>query len=1113
MKKTISLLIAFVLLFSVISIPSGASDTQARAFLRIDNILEFTWSCEDADTVDIYGTENPGAEDKVNIVTDLNATLGAYKYDFLSKGERTYNEYYVFEFKRDNILSKRKIVKTEFVIKRRDKKIRNIEHPFIAADTESVARVKELIQTDESYKRTYDKLIEDCDNRVKDYVEPDQIDSSSISTGSFPINIYYLGIAYALSGEEKYLVAGRNGLMYVLNYIQEKPSIAVEIKNDYWYIEEALLGYDLLYNGLNEVDRQIIENGLLRPWAERLAAVGRGRSANQGGVNHVVQTIGLLLKDQELIDLGLNREGYGLRFNWLNAINDDGTMWNQPPMYMVGSAQYYYRLAESYWNSGYDMFDETISGERTTEFLGYDANFREAEYGDNVTVENMNPMKTRMSFFFNYIYPDRTYPRFGDTDSVIAYNLKYNSGMSKEIYEIVNSRMDDPRASWIISEAQGNNRERGIIPYRSLFLADTLKETENFKIGNEYFAEKGYNKLGSTMFNDYGLAFLRSPGKAEDSTTATLFWKRYQEPHGHSDMLNMTLYGAGALNIRDMGSFTYGSKVQANYTTKTVGHNTVVIDETEHWPAAGSYTTEQLFEGESSRGFLENAAIGPKSRVVKGWSDRMYSQGRNGIDSTLSRTLWQIDDYAIDIFRATNDGKTHSFDYLLNINGELTSSSRELKQEADETISLGNKNEGYTYIQKLKKSGVSNEMWHNEYSIKDGGKLRISMLGGDDMEVISAKAANRDYEFVDEKLVVRKTSAEDTTFISVMQPKRENEAFRTVTEIPVKLRGKVIDWSNAVKISDNTGTDDIFIYGETYGVKEAGDLQSDGESAFLRTINGEDAVLGGLGARVVSGRNISLSFKSQSSMQFTKMCDGCYRLDMGDGEQRETGVRISGLGEGYTVYKTELSENNNLVKYSDSLSFNVERGVIYIIAKGDSYAKMDENICLDFSNTKESAGELTNSVKVKVLEKAPDGIIIEAEDFFEEEGGKVILADYDTDSHSKMTDASAFYGWDYNGHTLKWKINLPAAGKYHLMYSYSTLGDGGADRTLQINDSVAYSMHFNMTNSWRDRKFGLLQNDDGSDILFDFKEGENIITMVNIGNGLNLDYIKIIPAE
>ena len=81
------------------------------------------------------------------------------------------------------------------------------------------------------------------------------------------------------------------------------------------------------------------------------------------------------------------------------------------------------------------------------------------------------------------------------------------------------------------------------------------------------------------------------------------------------------------------------------------------------------------------------------------------------------------------------------------------------------------------------------------------------------------------------------------------------------------------------------------------------------------------------------------------------------------------------------------------------------------------------------------------------------------------------------------------------------------------MYSYSTLGDGGADRTLQINDSEVYAMHFNMTNSWRDRKFGLLQNDDGSDILFDFKEGENIITMVNIGNGLNLDYIKLIPAE
>lgn len=1119
MKKLIPVLIIFSLFLSFMPAVHGTEDDSSyTAFLTIENKVEFTWPKERDGKISIYGTDDPDSSNMVSVVENIHADCGNHSFDFIAEG-KTYHNYYIFELTQGSATNT-KIVETGFYMPRVSKEITNLNHPYLMATEKDVERVKGLIAAgNEVYTKNYNNLIKNAERYINLYGETEALEQSK-SSGVCDV-MPNIGAAYVLSGDERYLDIGLHCLMLLVDYIYENTSVATEAKNDYWYIEEVAIGYDFLYNGINEVDRQVIENGLFKEWTARLDALPRGQMSNQGGVNHVLPTIGLLLKSHDMIMRGLFREDYGLYYSFLNAVNDDGSMWNQPPMYFSGQVGYWYRLAQMFYNSGYDMFNEKVSGTRTTREYwentlaqSSSTNYRESDLGDIVEVEDRQVFKSLLNYIFYFAYSDRSYPNLADTDASFNYGLR-TGVLSTDIFETAFKHYGDSRVQWFLADTKGANREKGSFGhYYEMFYAEPEIGEGEFYIGNGYFDKAGYNKLGSSMFNDYGQAILRSRGSGNKVTNIGLYWKRFIETHGHSDALNLTMFANGQMALYDPGSYTYGSDVHNQYARRAIGHNTVIIDETDHWPSKGDSLYDSLSPNkqESTRGFLDNAAIGPVTRALKAYTNRAYSKDRNGIDSSLQRTVWQIDDYAIDVFKATGDGDNHTYDYLLNVSGEILSSSLTLNKEADETAALGDKN-GYQYVQKIAKSNPTNLLWNNAYSLNKGGKLNVTMTGGEDTQVVTGKASNAAYSYENEKLIVRRSSNGSATFITVLDPAVDGEEFRHVTELPVTLKGKKIDWASAVKVSRDD-VDDTFIYGESYGTKKAGKLYSDAETAFYRERGGEDTIFGMLNGKYICGEDIALDFKSNTSMQFTKLGDGCYRLDMGQGSQTDTSVTISGLGNGYNVFEMALSDEVILtpVVSQNGTSFSARAEGIYIIAKDGAEDCMSAPLRVTFDISDDDYAGM--SVVSDVNDAPEKGIIIEAEDIVEESGGEVAYISAEDSHTTQNPNGTGIYKWDNVKHTLTWNVTVPKTGQYKVLFRYSTKSDSGAKREFIVNGGEAVRIHFNGTGEWTyNRHIGELLDAEGNEQTFEFKEGLNTVTMVNAGNSLNFDYIMLVPAD
>ena len=266
MKKLISVLITVSLLLTFMPAALAAEENgMFSAFLTIENKVEFTWTADAAAKLSIYGTDDPDSGEKVTVVENMHADCGSHSFDFIAEG-KTYHNYYIFELTKGGA-KETKIVETGFYMPRVSKEITNLNHPYLMATEKDVERVKALVAAgDAVYKKNYDNLIKNAERYINLYSETEAlVQSNSDDVCDILPNI---GAAYVISGDKRYLDIGLHCLMLLVDYIYENTSVATEAKNDYWYIEEVAIGYDFLYNGINEVDRQVIENGLFREWTK-----------------------------------------------------------------------------------------------------------------------------------------------------------------------------------------------------------------------------------------------------------------------------------------------------------------------------------------------------------------------------------------------------------------------------------------------------------------------------------------------------------------------------------------------------------------------------------------------------------------------------------------------------------------------------------------------------------------------------------------------------------------------------------------------------------------------------------------------------------------------------
>lgn len=1096
----------------------SANGNDITATMTIDNKINFEFG-DLKKTVSIYGTDDI-AEQGVLVASGVDTESGEYLYDFIAEGSTYYNHYIIMV----DGSSESYTVDTQFFFPRISKEITNLTHPFVATTQADIDRTKELIKTDEFYKSKYDNYIILADKYADAllgleelYPRGDGRNTTSISNAS------HCAAMWVLSDNPKYLQAARHFLLLVTDYLQDNEAIQTETKNDGWSVLPCATIYDLIYNGLNEVDRQVIENGALRKWVNTFSNISRGHMLNIGHNNEVNLIVGLVLKDQECVDRAINRENYGYKFLMLNSINDDGSQWNYPSMYFSGRVSDFFTMAEWMYRSGYDVFNYSLSGTRPTEWWSYSANYRDVENGDIAVVEAKYPLKESLDFAFNYVYADGMFPVLGDTKTG-TYGL---NDTFKEVFEIAYKHYDDTRVNYILSDWFGKLRNPGqaqpetqprsrgsFTSALGMINAEPMLKGGEYIIGNEQFAAKGYNKLGNSMFLDYGQLIFRSLDNTAESVNTSIFWKNYYDPgHGHNDLMSVTLYGCGKELLKDMGSYAYGTNRQAGYAAETASHNLIMIDnknyQNDGYEAPPSYV---------HRGIMENLAIGPYSKAVKCWSDRMYRNEPNW--GTMTRTLWQIDDYVVDFYTAEMKG-THKFDYLLNLDVDALTETTLNATDMAGTEPLEAEG-GLSFVRPYKKANTD-ALWSNTYSIADGGNFRMTMLGGEETDVYISKAITDADTYTAEKLVARRNADDKTTFISVFEPVDGDEAFRTITPIDVNLKGNKIDWAKAVQVVDSEkGNTDTIMYGYSYGNKEAGKLSSDGDTAFLRQDGMGDAILGGVGMKYISGEKVAMKFNTLTSAQLTRLGENIWRLDISDGKQTNGKVTLYGMPSGLKVFKGNLSGSMVLeeVDMYSYMNFPIEKNGIYIIAESEALA-----LSIPQANVNMDKGQETTYNYDRILEISniggntvdvlPEGEILEAEDFTSTVGGETIkFASYDNDSHSTNNPyGTGFYGWDKTGYEITWKFNVEKAGKYRIVLRYSTMATDGAMRSFSVNGQEPYVLSFSATDGWGIRESAYLKNIDGTYYECELNAGENTLVMDNISSALNLDCFSFVPVE
>ncbi|HJN14903.1 MAG TPA: carbohydrate-binding protein, partial [Armatimonadota bacterium] len=123
------------------------------------------------------------------------------------------------------------------------------------------------------------------------------------------------------------------------------------------------------------------------------------------------------------------------------------------------------------------------------------------------------------------------------------------------------------------------------------------------------------------------------------------------------------------------------------------------------------------------------------------------------------------------------------------------------------------------------------------------------------------------------------------------------------------------------------------------------------------------------------------------------------------------------------------------------------------------------------------------------------GALIEAEDAFEQSGGRIEICE--KNGASEM----AFRMWDKPGHALEWAMGAGADGPRTLLAKYAT-GSASATRRVEIGGAAA-ELKVSNTGGWDQWEYvGVPVTVEG---------GTNVVRMVNAGGSLNLDWLALAP--
>ena len=143
-------------------------------------------------------------------------------------------------------------------------------------------------------------------------------------------------------------------------------------------------------------------------------------------------------------------------------------------------------------------------------------------------------------------------------------------------------------------------------------------------------------------------------------------------------------------------------------------------------------------------------------------------------------------------------------------------------------------------------------------------------------------------------------------------------------------------------------------------------------------------------------------------------------------------------------------------------------------------------------------------------------ILLEAESSFAQRRGQAKPYTH----RAFLSNGIGLGSWTELRHELSWALDAPASGTYALVLKGAVWDAAGARRALAVdgrdlNNSVpvlfACTDGFGATSAeWR---HFTVAGPDGQALPLELTAGRHTLTMVNYANGLNLDYLALVPLD
>jgi len=599
------------------------------------------------------------------------------------------------------------------------------------------------------------------------------------------------GVLYNITGEQKYADLVRNIL---LKYATLNPTlknhpqatstspgrIFWQALNDANWMVYSGMAFDLVYNGLNEADRKIIEEGAFKPEVD---FVTKDLSPWFNLIhNHAVWAtagvgmIGIATNNQTYIDLAL-----------------EGTQHN-------GSSGFYALLDQLFSPDGYYTEGPYYTRYALLPFIIFSNALNNKYPSKNIFTYRNSILKKAINTAIQYSNTDGKFFAFNDA----MKDKDYTTSEMVMALDIYTKAYGLDTTFLPIAKKQHNL----LLTKSGIQLAEALNNAKNKSV---VFPYKTIENTDGAKGNKGGVSILRS-GKGANLTSIIYKYSSHGLSHGHYDKLNINLFDKGNEILQDYGAARfvgveqkYGGRYlpeNAGFATQTIAHNTMVVDETSHFNATEKIA-EQFWPVKNYSNFENEKVLAMSVSDSNAYKNVILKR------SLFMLTLPDQPKLIIDIFH-TQSSKTHQYDLPFYYLGQFIHSSVEYTYAKTTMYPLGQKN-GYQYLWKEGEAKVKDATVQMTF-LNERDFYTISTMVTDTASILFARIGANDQNFNlrrDPAFIIRKNST-SPSFISVIEMHGKYDPVNEVTSNANSIVQKIQELENSslfdvVKITLKTG--------------------------------------------------------------------------------------------------------------------------------------------------------------------------------------------------------------------------------------------------------------------------------------------------------------------